>query len=284
MLDLMSILNPTTKITYDKVKETHNKKPKRFCFNSTHSNSLREINFENNSAKWALFMPFKNSIKKIFEKETGLKIYETRKGTFWCPIKNENEYQKALDFKKKYLNTVFLRDNLDLSIALSEHYIDSETRTKIGELEYLAKYKFDKDALDNLVNIVKEFISTTPFYSETTVICSIPPSINGNSNLPTKISTEVSKLMGLEYIGNSIRWGKNKSQLKELSFDEKWAELEKADILVNVDVKGKNIILVDDLYQSGTTLQYVAMKLKESGAKKIYGLCIVKSRKDNDNK
>ena len=41
--------------------------------------------------------------------------------------------------------------------------------------------------------------------------------------------------------------------------------------------KGKDIILVDDLYMSGTTLQYVAMKLKEAGARKVFGLCFVKS-------
>lgn len=36
-------------------------------------------------------------------------------------------------------------------------------------------------------------------------------------------------------------------------------------------------MLVDDLYMSGITLQYVAMKLKEAGARKVYGLCLVKS-------
>jgi len=129
MIDFSNILNSSTKITFEKVKNLHSKKPKRFCFNSTHKRSLREVSFEGSSVKWALFIPFQNSIKKIFEKETGLRIYETKKGTFWCPIENEADFQKALTFKNKQNLTVFLRDNLDLSIAISEHYLDSETRT-----------------------------------------------------------------------------------------------------------------------------------------------------------
>ena len=34
----------------------------------------------------------------------------------------------------------------------------------------------------------------------------------------------------------------------------------------------------DDLYMSGATLQYVAMKLKEAGASRVLGITIVKSK------
>ena len=205
MIDFSNILNSSTKITFEKVKNLHSKKPKRFCFNSTHKRSLREVSFEGSSVKWALFIPFQNSIKKIFEKETGLRIYETKKGTFWCPIENEADFQKALTFKNKQNLTVFLRDNLDLSIAISEHYLDSETRTEIGELEYLAKYKFNKDAINKLVEIIQNFISTTPFYSDTKLVCPIPPSVNGNTNLPVKIAKKLTELLDLEYLGDDIR-------------------------------------------------------------------------------
>ncbi len=43
------------------------------------------------------------------------------------------------------------------------------------------------------------------------------------------------------------------------------------------------ILLLDDLYQSGITMQYVAMKLQKAGAEKIFGLSIVKSLNDTDN-
>jgi predicted amidophosphoribosyltransferase len=34
---------------------------------------------------------------------------------------------------------------------------------------------------------------------------------------------------------------------------------------------------MDDLYQSGTTMQFVAMKLKQAGARHVYGLALVKA-------
>ena len=47
--------------------------------------------------------------------------------------------------------------------------------------------------------------------------------------------------------------------------------------------KKGSVILLDDLYQSGVTFQYVGMKLLSSGASRILGLSLVKGRGDRDN-
>ena len=44
-----------------------------------------------------------------------------------------------------------------------------------------------------------------------------------------------------------------------------------------VDLNGKTVLLVDDMYQSGITLQYIAMRLKERGADRVFGMALVKS-------
>ena len=36
-------------------------------------------------------------------------------------------------------------------------------------------------------------------------------------------------------------------------------------------------MLVDDLYNSGLTMQYVAMRLKELGVSRVFGVTLVKS-------
>ncbi|MBF0334071.1 MAG: nickel-dependent hydrogenase large subunit, partial [Alphaproteobacteria bacterium] len=43
------------------------------------------------------------------------------------------------------------------------------------------------------------------------------------------------------------------------------------------------VILIDDKYQSGVTLQYVASRLYQAGARRVYGLCAVKTMRDTDN-
>lgn len=281
---LMNIFNLGTTITHEKVIEKQGLTPKRICLKTCHSNSLREIDFDNNDAKWALFIPFSETIKKIFEKETELIIYRTSKGRYWCPIEKEEDYNKALKFKEKYNSIVFLRDNLDLSVSLSEHYKNEEERTETGELEYQAKYQGCEDSILEIVDLVSSFIETTPFFKDTNYICAIPSSNPSNPSLPNRIAEEVSEVLGLTNVSDHIAWKGSKEALKEKSIEEKWIELEKVDIEIkDVDLSKKNIILIDDLYQSGTTIQFVAMKLKEFGATKIFGLTIVKSRKDSDN-
>lgn len=49
----------------------------------------------------------------------------------------------------------------------------------------------------------------------------------------------------------------------------------------DVDLEGKSILLVDDLYQSGLTMQYVAMILKNAGCSRVFGLTLVKSLGNN---
>jgi predicted amidophosphoribosyltransferase len=279
---LLERFSSSTTITYESVLEAHNKSPKRICFKTSHANSLREVNFE--TCKWALFLPFKESIKKVFECETDLTIYHTKKGTFWCPLKNEEEYQKASDFKTKYETNVFLRDNLDLSISLSEHFDNDENRTEIGELEYQAKYQDCEESLNEIVNLIMSFIENTPFYKDTNYICAVPSSNPDEKNLPNQIAELLCGQSDLRNISESVSWKNDKCQLKELSFEDKWYQLVETDMEIDYDLKNLKVILLDDLYQSGTTIQYVAMKLKEAGAKKVYGLTIVKSRRDTDNK
>ena len=71
-------------------------------------------------------------------------------------------------------------------------------------------------------------------------------------------------------------------RLQELSIEEKCNELRDAIKIVG-DISGRDIILVDDLYQSGFTMWTVAQLLKKKGAKKVLGLACVKSLRDTDN-
>jgi len=274
--------NSSTTITYEKVLAAHETTPKRICLKTCHANALKEVNYDD--SKWALFLPFEESIKKIFESETDLKVYKTKQDKFWCPIKTEEEYKKASEFKTKYNTNVFMRDNLDLSVSLSEHYEDEEKRTEIGELEFQAKYNGCEKSMDSIVTLTENFIKFTPYYKDIDFICAVPSSDPTKINLPNKIVEKISNKTEIENISDKVSWKKEKAPLKEVTFEDKWMQLEQTDMVIDDSLKDKNIILLDDLYQSGTTIQYVAMKLKEAGVNKVYGLTIVKSRKDTDNK
>ncbi len=57
----------------------------------------------------------------------------------------------------------------------------------------------------------------------------------------------------------------------------------KGAIKITGDVSGKDVIIIDDLYQSGFTMWTVAKLLKQNGAKTVLGLACVKSLRDTDN-
>ena len=80
-------------------------------------------------------------------------------------------------------------------------------------------------------------------------------------------------------VSASIVWTSKTESLKNAEGADKLEILKHSglDIAEGVDFEGKDIVVLDDLYMSGITLQYLAMKLKDAGAGKVYGLCLVKS-------
>ena len=86
-------------------------------------------------------------------------------------------------------------------------------------------------------------------------------------------------------VATSGKWAKEKPQLKETSEKKKWLALESAELSFSAEeMGGKKFLLIDDLYQSGATMNFVAGKLKEAGANRVFGLSLVKSLRDSDNK
>jgi hypothetical protein len=204
---------------------------------------------------------------------------------FWLSIRKESEYKKIENFITEEYNTVFLHDTLALSIALAENMKDSGVRTDIGELEYKAEYKQDQTAEIQLMNFCTETIKRLPFYNKASTLCAVPASDNLNSSIPRRITANIAKNINLKDISGCISWGDSKLSLKNVVKEQKWDVLCKRNLIVqpNVNIKGKDVILLDDLYQSGITIQYVAIKLQEIGASRIFGIALVKSRADTDN-
>lgn len=93
------------------------------------------------------------------------------------------------------------------------------------------------------------------------------------------LAEEVSKITGLEIMGNILRRKKNNPRQIELKRSERFANVK--DIFsVNEEIvdkiSGKKIILVDDIVTTGATLNECARVLKENGAKQVWGLVLGK--------
>lgn len=270
---------PQKEITIENIREFMvDEATKRINFASSHVNALRRTEQEKGGK---ITLPFADTIQPILENKLGSdkRLFTSKFGGIWRGIMTDEEYSSFEEFVSKYNNIVFLRDNLDLSIALSMNY-EGDERTEIGELEYQAKFNNDEDSESQLVDICKEWIEELPYYKHADYICAMPSSNPDEESLPERI---VNSLTDFDFtdISEKVLWSSKTRSIKEAEdVEEKLEILEESNLTIaeDLDINGKIVILFDDLYMSGISMQYVAMKLKQAGANRVLGLSIVKSR------
>lgn len=250
---------------------------KRIHFATSHKDAIKKPSDNNKNGK--LILPFDDTIEHIISKEIEISerfLFPSKFEGVWRAFKTEEEYERCRGFVDKYNQTVFLRDTLELSLALSMNMTDEDTRTEIGELIHEAKYKNSRDHEQKIVELVQNWLNELPYYNEANVICAMPCSDKENHSLPRRIVDEIE---GYENISEFVNWRNKSKSLKDINtIEEKLAAIQEFDLEITSDLKGKNVILLDDLYMSGLSMQYVAMKLKENGAERVFGISIVKSR------
>lgn len=266
---------PQKAITFEDIKEiVSSNSTKRINFSSSHAGALKKY-----KDQWKITLPFKESIQPIIKKEIGndIDLFVSDYGGVWRSITNE-EYNKWHDFITRYKNIVFLRDCLDISLSMN--IIENESRTEIGELEYQSKYNSNNDAEEQLVSLCEEWINKLPYYKDADLICAVPSKTP--DNLPQRIADKLN--ITPINISNTISWTSKTKDVKNAEkVEDKISILEESGFTIdNIEqLKDKVIILFDDLYMSGVTLQYIAMKLKDAGAQRVLGLTIVKSRSNS---
>lgn len=259
------------------------KATKRICFSTFHSKALAR---SEGKQVGKIVLPFIDTIGPIIQSKLGTLLYQSQFQNDWGQtnyyrlIKSEEEYEQFKDFVCEYNEIVFIRDLLDLSVALSTNFDNENTYTKIGELEIKAKYSNNNEAESELIQICKIWIDTLPFFKYVDYVCAMPDSDKTKRGLPHRI---VSKLEGFKFrdISDLVSWdAKDKSAKEAETVMDKLQIAESSGLKISndIDLKNKTILLFDDLYMSGVTMQYVAMKLKEAGASRVFGMCIVKSR------
>ena len=243
---------------------------------------------------------FAETIKPIFEKQTGLQLlkgqyYDSflkgRYNNYYLMIKDDNELRIIQDWEKKQGKRIFLRDCLSLSIALDYNKFDPNTPdyTDLGSLENRAKKKRDREAISQLANEVTRAINDLPFYKDADLICSVPSQPDKGFDSPKEVTRLVRAKIGKQDVTDGFIFGGKKAEAtKDILVDKKWENWENAQLSFknndDCNVEGKTVILIDDKYQSGITIQYIAMKLQEAGAHQIYGLCFVKALRNDDNR
>lgn len=93
------------------------------------------------------------------------------------------------------------------------------------------------------------------------------------------IAKPLAKLLGLECKSDIVIKTKDNKRQSELSIKERRENVKGVYSIKNrYQVKGKRILVVDDILTTGSTLSEIARKLKSAGASEVYGLVVASPR------
>lgn len=252
------------------------KTTKRFNMQYFQQNPVNVVNKEN---EYAWFnVPFQESINTIFSRLFNCYpyLYQNRNGKYTHCFKKQEELEEFNAKIEPYKELVFLRDCLDLSVALSMYDYRQEgvqRKSEFGEVECAVKYQEQRgDYLQKLVEKTQYWLEELPYFKLADYVCRIP------TQHPV-MSLILGQLKGFAFedISSNVRWGNKNDEIKGKPVAEKLALLNSFDLQIDCDVKGKTILLLDDMYQSGLTMQFVAMKMKQAGADRVFGISLVKA-------
>jgi predicted amidophosphoribosyltransferase len=278
MVSLRDFFRPLP-ITLDRFKELRATSPKRICFGSTHRTALKKVS--GGKAVGFLNLPFLESIDSIFPWQ----LFKNKNGKFggyYRAIPTDREYDEIKEWIGDREQVVFIRSLFNTAIACCEHYV-GDGRSPIGEIERRAEYEADLAARNQLVDILAQVFDQCLRGKRIQGVVSVPSSDPAAMSLPNFLAQKLSERLGLADLTPALAWNRKKGPIKDLRVDEKWHALEAVGLTVGGGIASKNLLLIDDMYQSGATAHFVASKLREAGASDLHLLCVSKGKRDTDN-
>jgi predicted amidophosphoribosyltransferase len=216
-------------------------------------------------------------------------------GTCYTYIKDisEDDYERLNNFLQ-YLHTIlcltitehlapYFSTDLDEAYALDYNFKQNVlplAYTDVGALEHVAKEERNRPAIHELAQKLANAIVKHPTLSSVDIITAMPPRPSKDFHLASELVSEVGNILGRE-VGLAVTKDEI-PKLRHLPIEQKLKTLAGA-FHLNESVDGNTVLIIDDLYQSGTSAWSLAKYLKENGAREVYCLACVKSWRDTDN-
>ena len=141
------------------------------------------------------------------------------------------------------------------------------TYTEIGEALNKLKYGNDRTQVDPIAKIVTEFIRTKRELDDIRAILAVPPSDTKRRFQPVPaLVTAIGAKLHLQVPTNYIIKTKNTKPLKDMDDNQKrHEELKDAFKIADERYKGCHVLLFDDLFRSGETLNAISAVLISQG-------------------
>ncbi|MGO9591131.1 MAG: ComF family protein [Candidatus Acidiferrales bacterium] len=148
----------------------------------------------------------------------------------------------------------------------------------LGELVYRLKNRGDKNAVDSIADTAVQFINER-WKPEFDLIVPMPPSRRREAYQPViEIANAIGTRLEKPVDPDAVSKIKETPQLKDVYDFAERKQLLRDAFRAKEAVRGKAILLVDDLYRSGATAVVVAQSLLAGGATHVCMLAVTKTR------
>jgi predicted amidophosphoribosyltransferase len=189
------------------------------------------------------------------------------------------------------INPIKLIGNWDDGYALDKHILQSiplgednyghmlfdTTRSKMGELVYQFKYQNNYDKLMEIMELAIPFLDTWNVLQSVNAIIPVPSSKKDRIYQPAyEIADQIAGYLGINCYDNVLQKVSG-IQAKGMTQEEK-SKIKGTIIATKKGKRQYNVLLVNDLYQSGTTLHECVNALRED-KNHIYVLAMTKTKR-----
>lgn len=277
----------------------------------TSRNTLQGESFEESETGYTLSLPpyyaevFKNIEPDVFSKLKPLEVGFQYNKSFWLTKPSIDECKRIERFIKMHKRIVIISINknisphftneLDSCTALEYIYnFDKQDKTHYGKMYNKAKYNQHEPSIKGLIDALSIVLRQLPYCTHVSefFLTYVPPFSGKIFYLPkilvhgvaSKINSSKDKLK-CHVLDTWLNI--NKPEFKRLTIQEKyetWQDLYKSHVSRQTDqTEWHPTIVIEDSYQSGTTIWSYAKYLKTLGSPEVHGLCCVKLMRDTDN-
>lgn len=159
------------------------------------------------------------------------------------------------------------------------HPTFSTQRSPMGQCLYELKYGQHLPVLDRIVEMVVNNEAFKSFIKKIDIILPVPPSNKFRAIQPVLVcSKEIAKKYQIE-LRDDVISSNNKEELKNAATDEKYDIIEASIVIKDKIEKTKNLLIFDDVFDSGSTLSAITNALIKRGYNNVYVFTLTKTRK-----
>jgi AcrR family transcriptional regulator len=150
------------------------------------------------------------------------------------------------------------------------------SRSGPGELAYRLKYQDDLSVLPQLVDLAAALIAEHPELAQVDAIVPVPPSVSHPHDPVNSFAKALAERLTLAVLPVLTKARKTEPQKAMHTLAQKHANVSGA-FALHSPVDGKRLLVVDDLFDSGATLEEIVRLLRSAGAAQVSVLTLTRT-------